>query len=64
MHSLQQNNIDIKMCRGRSYDGERIGVQAKIKDASPLATHCRSHVLNLSIASARLLKLNIITVFK
>ena len=60
MHSLQQNNKDIKMCRGQSYDGasamssERIGVQAKIKGASPLAlyTHCRSHVLNLSIASA------------
>ena len=60
LNSLQQNNIDVKMCRGQSYDGasamssERIGVQANIKAASPLAlyTHCKSHILNLSIASA------------
>ena len=33
---------------------ERVGVQARIKVVCPLAfyTHCRSHVLNLSIASA------------
>ena len=32
----------------------RQGVQARIRTISPLAlyTHCRSHVLNLSIASA------------
>ena len=33
---------------------ERVGVQARIKVVCPLAlyNHCRSHVLNLSIASA------------
>ena len=33
---------------------EKVGVQARICTISPLAlyTHCRSHVLNLSIASA------------
>lgn len=60
MQCLHHNNIDINKCRGQTYDGaaamssERVGVQARIKEVCPLAiyTHCRSHVLNLSIASA------------
>ena len=37
-----------------SMSSESVGVQARIKVVCPLAlyTHCRSHVLNLSIASA------------
>ena len=58
--SLAQYKVDILICRGLPYDGaaamysERVGVQARIKVVCPLAlyTHCRSHVLNLSIASA------------
>ena len=57
---LKSNNIDIAKARGQAYDGtgsmssERVGVQSRIKVVAPLAlyTHCRSHVLNLSIASA------------
>ena len=60
MLSLAQHMVDILKCRGQAYDGaatmssERVGVQARIKVVCPLAlyTHCRSHVLNLSIASA------------
>ena len=60
MLSLAQHKVDILKCRGQAYDGavamssERVGVQARIKVVCPLAlyTHCRSHVLNLSIASA------------
>ena len=60
MLSLAQNKVDILKCRGQAYDGaaamssERVEVQARIKVVCPLAlyTHCRSHVLNLSIASA------------
>ena len=53
--SLNPSNI-----RGQAYDGaavmssEKAGVQAKIKEVSPLAfyTHCYCHCLNLSLASA------------
>ena len=53
--SLNPSNI-----RGQAYDGaavmssEKAGVQAKIKEVSPLAfyTHCYGHCLNLSLASA------------
>ncbi|KAK3754906.1 hypothetical protein QZH41_003007 [Actinostola sp. cb2023] len=52
--SLDPTNI-----RGQAYDGAAVmssgkaGVQAKIKEISPLAlfTHCYSHCLNLSIAA-------------
>ena len=58
--SLSANNIDIKKCRGQAYDGasamssKKVGVQSRVIEVSPLAlyTHCNSHVLNLSIASA------------
>ncbi len=53
--SLNPRNI-----RGQAYDGasvmssEKAGVQAKIKEISPLAlyTHCYAHTLNLSIAAS------------
>ncbi|KAL5514919.1 hypothetical protein EMCRGX_G000003 [Ephydatia muelleri] len=53
--SLNPSNI-----RGQAYDGaavmssEKAGVQAKIKEVSPLAfyIHCYCHCLNLSLASA------------
>ena len=52
--SLDPSNI-----RGQAYDGASVmssgkeGVQAKIKETSPLAlyTHCYAHCLNLSIAA-------------
>ena len=56
--SLDPSNI-----RGQAYDGASVmssgkeGVQAKIKEISPLAlfTHCYAHCLNLSIAATCLL---------
>lgn len=53
-------SLDPTKIRGQAYDGaavmssEMAGVQAKIKDISPLAlyTHCFSHCLNLSIAAS------------
>ena len=53
--SLDPSNI-----RGQAYDGVSVmssgkeGVQAKIKEISPLAlfTHCYAHCLNLSIATS------------
>ena len=56
--SLKDNKIDIRDCRGQSYDGasamksETKGTQAAIKEVAPKApyTHCRSHTINLSIA--------------
>ena len=53
--SLDPSNI-----RGQAYDGASVmssgkeGVQAKIKEISPLAlfTHCYAHCLNLSIATS------------
>ena len=52
--------IPIENMRGQAYDGasamasEKRGCQGRIKSLNQLAlfTHCRSHVLNLSIASA------------
>ena len=52
-------SLDSSLIRGQAYDGavvmsfEKEGVQAKIKEISPLAvyTHCYAHCLNLSIAS-------------
>ena len=57
--SLDPSNI-----RGQAYDGASVmssgkeGVQAKIKEISPLAlfTHCYAHCLNLSIAASCKLK--------
>ena len=51
-------DLDVKNIRGQGYDGasnmssERIGVQALIKQQSPLATytHCSGHCLNLVIS--------------
>ena len=48
------------LCRGQGYDGaanmssRTVGVQARIRKASPLAlyTHCKSHQLNLCIVKA------------
>ena len=58
--SLKEHNIDIKKARGQSYDGapsmssEKVGVQRRIREESPRAlySHCKSHILNLSIAGA------------
>ena len=52
--------LDPSKIHGQAYDGaavmssNRAGVQAKIKEFAPLAlyTHCYSHCLNLSLASA------------
>ena len=54
---LKTHNVDISFCRGQGYDGasnmssSTKGVQARIREASPLAlyTHCQSHQLNLCI---------------
>ena len=53
-------SLDPARIRGQGYDGAtvmssaRAGVQAKIKEISPLAiyTHCFSHCLNLAIAAS------------
>ena len=55
---LQDLNIDIKKIKGQGYDGaknmssEQVGVQAYIKQISPLAmyTHCSGHFLNLLLS--------------
>ena len=47
---LDMHNINVACCRGQGYDGaasmssSRVGVQARIRDASPLAlyTHARA----------------------
>ena len=57
---LGRNGLDVSNIRGQSYDGAsamagtNTGSQARIKQLNHLAlyTHCRSHVLNLSIASS------------
>ena len=57
---LEEHGIDISLARGQAYDGasamsfKRIGVQSIIRQKAPLAlyTHCKSHVLNLSIAAS------------
>ena len=53
-------SLNLSKIRGQAYDGASVmssdiaGVQAKIKEISPLAsyTHCYSHCLNLSIAAS------------
>ena len=58
--TLQSNDIVVDVMRGQAYVGakamssEKQGCQGRIKRLNKLAiyTHCRSHVLNLSIASA------------
>ena len=60
LETLTSLSIDVSNIRGQVYDGAAVmsseiaGVQAKIKEVSPLAlyTHCYSHCLNLSIAAA------------
>ena len=60
VETLQSNDIAVDAMRGQAYDGaaamssEKQGCQGQIKRLNKLAiyTHCRSHVLNLSIASA------------
>jgi hypothetical protein len=60
VETLEANGISIDAMRGQAYDGaaamagEKQGCQAKIKSLNKKAlyTHCRSHILNLSIASA------------
>ena len=57
---LQEHNIDVSFCRGQGYDGassmssSTVGVQARIREVSPMAlyTHCHSHKLNLCIVKA------------
>ena len=53
--SLDPNNIRSQACDGASVmSSGKEGVQAKIKEISPLAlfTHCYAHCLNLSIAAS------------
>ena len=60
LECLSCHGLDVQKARGQAYDGssnmssQTVGVQALIRQSAPLAlyTHCRSHVLNLSIASA------------
>jgi hypothetical protein len=60
IQSLKKYGVDILKCRSHAYDGaacmssEAVGVQGRITRISPRAlyTHCKSHVLNLSIASS------------
>jgi len=57
LESLKKLGVLIEDCRGQGYDGcssmssNRVGVQARIKEVSPLAVyqHCCSHNLNLVI---------------
>ncbi len=58
--SLPSVSLDPAKIRGQAYDGAAVmssdiaGVQAKLKEISPLAlyTHCYSHCLNLSVAAS------------
>ena len=58
--SLESHGVDISKARGQAYDGasamssDICGVQAQIRTTAPVAvyTHCRSHVLNLSLAAS------------
>ena len=60
---LKDNDLNVENIRGQGYDGasnmssERVGVQAQIKELSPLATyiHCSSHQLNLAITHSCIL---------
>ena len=57
---LTENGILVMNMRGQGYDGasnmssERVGVQGRIRQVSPLATyvHCNGHCLNLVIAKS------------
>lgn len=57
---MTKHGLDVQDLRGQSFDGasalagEKNGTQAIIRRANPLAlyTHCRSHVLSLSIGKA------------
>ena len=57
---LISHRLDISHMRGQAYDGasamssNNVGVQARIRESAPIAvyTHCKSHVLNLSIAAS------------
>ncbi|KAL5491305.1 hypothetical protein EMCRGX_G016568 [Ephydatia muelleri] len=57
---LQDNDVPIENMRGQGYDGasnmssDRVGVQARIQQAAPLATyvHCSGHCLNLVISKS------------
>ena len=57
---LDVHTLDVSLCRGQGYDGasnmssSSAGVQARIRQVSPLAlyTHCHSHQLNLCIVKA------------
>ena len=58
MEFLKDNDLPVENICGQGYDGannmssERIGIQAQIREMSPLATyvHCSSHQLNLVIS--------------
>ena len=58
--SLNDMGFDIENLRGQGYDGASAmsssiqGVNGRIREIAPLAlySHCKSHVLNLSIASS------------
>ena len=60
---LKDNDLNVESIRGQGYDGtsnmssERVGVQAQIKELSPLATyiHCSSHQLYLVITHSCIL---------
>lgn len=62
LESLSHPSVALNPCniRNQAYDGAAVmssqiaGVQAKIKEISPLAvyTHCFAHSLNLSIAAS------------
>ena len=57
---LQRNDIDISNCRAQAYDSasamssDRCGAVPVLKKEQPLAgyTHCRNHILNLSVCFA------------
>ena len=57
---LTENNVPVDKMRGQAYDraaamaSVKVGCQARIKSMNELAvyTHCKNHVLNLSIAHA------------
>ena len=60
---LKKHNIDLDNCRGQAYDGATamscalrgvaaiVSSQMKVPGSAPY-THCRSHCINLSVASA------------
>ncbi|XP_071965592.1 52 kDa repressor of the inhibitor of the protein kinase-like [Antedon mediterranea] len=60
MKSLSDNGFNYQNLRGQAYDGASAmssavrGVNGRIREVVPLAlySHCKSHILNLSIASS------------